>query len=472
MVVGELAQDRQLVIIGGGPGGYHTAIRAAQLGMEVTLVEQSALGGICLNQGCIPSKVQTQAAEIWNKTQKASAFGVPVQKEGFDWDQLQQHREKVVQQLRQGVEQLCKSHKIEVVTGEATFLSDDRIGVSNGHQFDVFRFKYAVIATGHKPAPIYPEHKRLLSPHTLYQQIQALETLTIVGSDLYALEAAFSYQHLGTKVTLLLEQELPLEPSIEKELLRSAKKTGISIKKNVELVGVDPDENEVTIHYKKGEQTDSINSSHAYVPFKWQGNAEQLGLERIGVKVNQSGYVDVSTELQTSCPHIYAIGDVTGQHQLATVAIQQGKVVAEHMAGKTTEWDPHFIPTVYRTQPPVASIGWTSTQAEKAGRSISVSTAPFRSNGYATLSGVLEGLCTVIKDSSTDELLGMHIIGEGAAELILSGTVGLEMGARDEDFVFPMYPHPSFAEVVMEAVEGLEGLAIHQPPSKRAKQPN
>lgn len=170
MVVGELAQDRQLVIVGGGPGGYHAAIRAAQLGLEVTLIENRDLGGVCLNKGCIPSKVQTQAAEIWNKTQMSSTLGIPVQTKLFEWNKLQQHQDKVIIQLRQGIEQLCKAHKIEVVKGEATFLSDDRIGVSSGHQFDVFRFQHAIIATGHRPAPLFLEHERLLSPHTLYQQ--------------------------------------------------------------------------------------------------------------------------------------------------------------------------------------------------------------------------------------------------------------------------------------------------------------
>ncbi|MBM7840084.1 dihydrolipoamide dehydrogenase [Alkalihalobacillus xiaoxiensis] len=470
MVVGELAQDRQLVIVGGGPGGYHAAIRAAQLGLEVTLIENRDLGGVCLNKGCIPSKVQTQAAEIWNKTQMSSTLGIPVQTKPFEWNKLQQHQDKVIIQLRQGIEQLCKAHKIEVVKGEATFLSDDRIGVSSGHQFDVFRFQHAIIATGHRPAPLFLEHERLLSPHTLYQQNEKIDTLTIVGTDLYALEAAFSYQHLGTQVTLLLEQELLLEPSIGKELLRSAKKAGIVVKKKIELVTVDPNLEEVTIQYKKDDQLHAIQSSHAYVPFNWRGNTEELGLERIGVKVDQMGYVEMSAELQTSCTRIYAIGDVTGTHQLASVAIQQGKVIAERLAGKNAEWDDHFIPVVYRTQPPIASIGWSSLQAETAGREIQVSTATFKSNGYATISGAQEGLCTVIKDSGTDELLGVHIIGEGAAELIHSGTIGLEMGARHEDFIFPMYPHPSFAEVVMEAVEGLEGLAIHQPPSKQTKQ--
>lgn len=242
------------------------------------------------------------------------------------------------------------------------------------------------------------------------------------------------------------------------------------VKKKIELVTVDPNLEEVTIQYKKDDQLHAIQSSHAYVPFNWRGNTEELGLERIGVKVDQMGYVEMSAELQTSCTRIYAIGDVTGTHQLASVAIQQGKVIAERLAGKNAEWDDHFIPVVYRTQPPIASIGWSSLQAETAGREIQVSTATFKSNGYATISGAQEGLCTVIKDSGTDELLGVHIIGEGAAELIHSGTIGLEMGARHEDFIFPMYPHPSFAEVVMEAVEGLEGLAIHQPPSKQTKQ--
>ncbi|WP_054706207.1 FAD-dependent oxidoreductase [Bacillus sp. JCM 19041] len=468
MVVGELAQDRHLVVIGGGPGGYHTAIRAAQLGLEVTLIERKQLGGVCLNQGCIPSKVHTQAAEVWQKTKKGNVFGIPEQNNQFDWEQLHEHQAKVVKQLRQGVEQLCEAHKIELVKGEASFLSDDRIGVENGHQFDVYRFKHAVVATGHKPVSFQQKNERLLSAHSLFQQKDQPDTLVVIGTDLYALEAAFSYQTLGTSVTLLMNDVLELEPDIEKELWRSAKKAGITVKKNVEVQGMESGNEAVSVLYEKGGKTDSIVASHVYASSEWRGNTEDIGLERIGVKLNESGYIAVSKTLQTNIPSIYAIGDVTGMSQLATAAIRQGKVLAELLAGKKSEWDGTFIPSVYRTQPPMATVGWTSIQAKNAGRDVVVSTSPFRSNGYATVSGSSDGICVLVKDEATDEVLGVHMIGEGAAELIFAGTLGLEMGARDEDLIFPMYPHPGFSEVMMEAAEGWHGLAIHQPLAKKA----
>lgn len=472
MVVGELAQDRQLVVIGGGPGGYHTAIRAAQLGLEVTLIEKKQLGGVCLNKGCIPSKVHTQAADVWQKTKKGNVFGIPVQNNQFDWEQLQKHQSKVVKHLRQGVEQLCKAHKIEFVTGDASFLSNDRIGVENGHQFDVYRFKYAVVATGHQPVSLQEKNERVLSAHSLYQQKEQPETLIVIGTDLYALEAAFSYQVLGTSVTLLMNDVLELEPEIEKELWRSAKKAGITVKKNVVVQGFEPSDEAVTVLYEKGGKTDSIVASYVYASSEWRGNTDDIGLERIGVKLDESGYISVSTTLQTNIPSIYAIGDVIGISQLATTAIRQGKVLAELLAGKKSEWDGTFCPIVYRTQPPIATVGWTSIQAQNAGRDVVISTSPFRSNGYATVNGSTDGICVLVKDEKTDEVLGVHMMGEGAAELIFAGTLGLEMGARDEDFVFPMYPHPGFGEVMMEAAEGWQGLAIHQAPVKTAKQAN
>ncbi|WP_059104419.1 dihydrolipoyl dehydrogenase family protein [Shouchella shacheensis] len=467
MVVGEIAQERQLIVIGGGPGGYHTAIRAAQLGLDVLLVERNQLGGVCLNQGCIPSKVHTYAAEQWKQAKQNEHIGIPAPTGNFDWQALHTHQAKVVHQLRQGVHQLCKAQKIEVVEGEATFLSEDRIGVENGHNFDVYQFQHAVIATGQRPSS-----KAAVNAHTLFQQESLPQKFVVVGCDYISLEAAFSYQHLGSDVTIVAG-ETNIEPSIEKELWRAAKKAGISVLKDVEILDVTQHAEGIDVSYVKGGETKVIAGTHLYQSASWLGNTEGLGLERLGIERSESGHIHVSDSFQTARKNIWAIGDVLVGEPLATKAIKQGKVLAERLAGQKAEWDDTFTPRVFRTLPPIASVGWTSKEAEQAGREINTSTVPFRSNGYAMITGKGDGLCTLIKDEQSDEILGVHMIGEGAVEMIATGTLVLEMAGRDEDVMFPMYPHPSYLEVFMESAEEWDGKAIHQPPKKekRTKQP-
>jgi len=466
MVVGEFVQERQLIVIGGGPGGYHAAIRAAQLGIDVTLIEKNQLGGICLNEGCIPSKVVTQAAERWQQTLKGSKLGIPTQQESFQWDVLVSHQQTVVKQLRQGVEQLCKANKIEHVIGEASFMTENRIGVTNDHQFDVYQFQHAIIATGHQPL-LTEKDERLLSPYSLFQLKELPASLVLVGHKPYVLEAAFAYQTVGVDVTLLLDNPLSLEPAIEKELLRSAKKAGITVKKEITVEQVTVEEDHVTIVFMKNERQEDIQATYAYCSPKWKANTDELSLNRVGVETDGDGYITVSESFETTLANVYAIGDVNREADSATAAIKQGKVVAEWLAGKKSEWDPTFLATVYRTQPPIATVGWTVSEAKAKGVNAVVGSAPVRSNGFGMLNQSQDGVMVIVKEERTDEVIGMQIIADGAAELIVAATVGLELGMRDEDLIFPMYPHPSIGEVMMEAAEDLQAAAVHKPPVKK-----
>ncbi|WZY01519.1 FAD-dependent oxidoreductase [Bacillus sp. FSL W7-1360] len=469
MVVGEMVQERELIIIGGGPGGYHAAIRAAQLGLEVTLIEKEQLGGVCLNKGCIPSKIYAHAAHMWQKAQQQTHLGIPAPQEPYQFANLAAHRETVMTRLREGVSQLCQAQKIEVVTGEASFLAEDRVGVTNGHQFDVYRFKQAIIATGQRPDNVTEALADVaFTAHTLFMQKEVPSSLIVIGQDVIALEAAFSYQALGSEVTLFVETPLSLEDSLEKELWRAAKKAGMRVVKDATIATLDAQSSGITLTYEKGGKHTTIEAARLYEADLWRANTDNLGLERLGITIDERGYIEVDQALKTSSPSIWAIGDVIqGAEHLATNAIKQATVVAGQIAKQPTEWDETFIPRVYRTIPPMATVGWTSAEATQAGREVVVSTTPFRSNGYATLSNANDGHCTLVKDADTDELLGMHVIGEGAAELITMGTLGLEMVARDEDIRFPLYPHPSYAEVVMETADGWLDQTIHQPPKKK-----
>lgn len=473
MVVGEISQQRHLVIIGGGPGGYTAAIRGAQLGLSVTLIEQSDMGGVCLNKGCIPSKVFTHAAGKRSETAHLREIGIGDGEEAFNLHKLQSYKTKVIEGLRAGVESLCRENKIEIIHGKATFISVDRIGVENGHQFDIFEFKHAIIATGSSQIlpSISPETgKRILLSRDIFELEEVPDHLIVLGYDTIALEVASSYAAFGAKVSILLSKNtsLPFDESINKELLRVCKKRKMNVVKDVDVVTINELDNEVTIIFQTNKGVhETIQGSHLFVSEGRIPNVEPLGTSRFGFKLTADGFVKVDGNMQSSIPSIYAIGDVTEGPLLAVKAIKQGKVAAEAIAGGKPEADLTFLPIVAHTIPPVASVGLTEQNARDFEIDIRVSQFALGGNGYATITGKKDGFIKVISDSTTDLVVGIHMIGDGAIEMSGSFVQLLEMAAKEEDITFPTYAHPSYNEGLLEAVEGLIGQAIHAPPVRR-----
>ncbi|WP_026690046.1 dihydrolipoyl dehydrogenase [Alteribacter aurantiacus] len=471
MVVGELVQERDLIVIGGGPGGYSAAIRAAQLGLDVTLIEKDYLGGVCLNEGCIPSKVFTHSTSTLAETRKVSQFGIQTGEVSFNFTQMHAWRDQVVSGLRKGVESLCKAHKIDVIYGEASFLSDDRIGVECGHQFDTYRFKQVILATGSTyEAPIWakPDHRCMLDKTSVFKLETVPEHLIVSGSDYVALEAAFGYRELGAAVTVIMEtNSFGFDESIDKELFRVMKKQKMAVVKNARVISVENDGDRVLISYESTKGREEQAGSHVYVSSVSKPRIKNLGLERAGVQVNEEGYIDVNDRAETNVPSIYAVGDLTPGPALAIKALKQGKVAAENVGGKQATFDLHFIPKVAHTNPPVASVGLTEIEAKEQGYAVKVSEFAYGGNGFASITGNKDGKTKIVVDETNDVLLGFHAIGKGAVELISNGVTALEMAARDEDLSYPYYPHPSLNENWLEAVEGLSGKAIHAPPARQ-----
>ncbi|QOR64685.1 dihydrolipoyl dehydrogenase [Cytobacillus suaedae] len=475
MVVGELAHERDVVIIGGGPGGYHAAIRAAQLGKSVTLIEKENLGGVCLNKGCIPSKVFTESAKKLTSVKDFGNFGIEGVSPTFHLTNLVNYKNKVVEQLRKGVESLCKANKIELITGHAFFLSEFKIGVESGDQYEIYRFKQAIIATGCSPyIPnefAHVEDTLLLNPWTITSLEELPENLIVYGCDYIALEMAMSFHSFGVEVTLVLDgekEDLPFDDTINRELLRILKKSKIKVIKGAQVLDVSSVAEECTLNLVvKGEPV-QVRGSKVFVSAGYAPNTKELGLERMGVSMNDNGFILANKHCQTSLSHIFAVGDVTGGPQLAVKAIKEGKVAAEMCAGLSSEVDLTFLPIIAKTLPPIAVVGLTEKEALQQGYEIQTGQFSVAGNGYATLIGQKDGLVKVVMDQKTNVLLGMHIIGEGATELISMGTTALEMVARDEDLAFPLYPHPSMNEAILEAIEALKDQAIHTAP-KRVK---
>jgi len=476
MVVGELAHERDVVIIGGGPGGYNAAIRAAQLGLSVTLIEKDQLGGRCLNKGCIPSKVFTHASIKNAELKHLDELGISFSDSSFQLGKLQNYKAKVINHLRKGVESLCKAHKIEILKGKASFLSNDRIGVEANDSFEVYRFQHAVIATGGNlipPKHIQIDHERILNAQSIFSIETIPKHLIVYGSDYIALEIAMSFNTFGSQVSFILDdekEEFSFDSSINREIQRVMKKSKIKIYKNRKIIQATSTLENVTVELETNEgNRETLEGSHFFVSCKTKANIDELGIERLPINLTNKGFIEINQVGQTSIQNIYAIGDVTEGDALAVKAIKQGKVVAETIAGIDSEIDLTFIPTIVHSVPPIASVGLTEEEARKEYESINIGQFPLASNGYASILGQKDGFIKVISDAKNDLILGVHIIGAGAVELISSGVIGLENVARDEDIMFPLYPHPSINEGLLEAIEALKEKAIHKPPQKGTK---
>jgi dihydrolipoamide dehydrogenase len=471
MVVGELTQERDVVIIGGGPGGYHAAIRAAQLGMQVTLIEKKELGGMCLNAGCIPSKIHTSAAQAYQKMTSLKNLGIDISGVSFDITELQKNKKKVISQLNQGIKALCKANKVEVIYGEASFLSAGKIGVENGHQYDTYTFTHAVIAAGSRKIPILDIEDQAFSPITIWNLEELPQQLIIYGNDDISLEAATTFNALGSEVTLLLppgQNEFTFDTAINKELSRQLKKKKIKVVKLSNQPEVKQVENGWEVTLTSETSTNSvITGSHFYIAQESKPNLQALGVQRAGIDVDNEGCIEINERCQTNVNNIYAIGDITDGPALAAKAIKQGKVAAENIAGQNSEYDLTFMPRVLQTIPPIASSGLTEGEAVELGLEVKVGESSLQSNGYASVTNQKDGFVKTISDKNTEQILGVHMFGTGAVEHISTSTIALEMVAREEDFLFAAYPHPSINESMLESVEDLIGMAVHKVPAMK-----
>ncbi len=475
MVVGEISQERNLMIIGGGPGGYSAAIRGAQLGLSVTIIEQADMGGVCLNEGCIPSKIFTHAASKQSENAHLQDLGIESSANLFDIKKLLSYKARVLNQLRSGVESLCNENKIEIIHGKATFLGENRIGVENGHQFDIFEFEQVIIATGSSPvmpSAMKDKGARILLPHELFQLEAIPEHLIVRGQDYIALEAASSFAALGAQVSIVMDNHsaFPFDESINKELLRIFKKRKIKVYTELEFGAIDETESGITLTLQTDKNVEeTIHGSHLFVSGTRKPDLDTLGISRFGIEQTSEGFIKVDGNMQSSIPSIYAVGDVTEGPMLAVKAIIQGKAAVASITGQQTEVDQTFMPVVAHTIPPAVSVGLTEQNARDLGLAIRASQFALGGNGYATITGKRDGFIKVISDATTEIIQGIHMIGEGAVEMSGSFVQLLEMAAKEEDIKFPHYAHPGFNEGLLEAAEGLIGHAIHATPIKRKK---
>jgi len=462
-----------VIVIGSGPGGYVAAIRCAQLGMKVALVEKyDALGGTCLNVGCIPSKALLDSTEHYhNATHNFSAHGIIVKGLTPDLKQMNTRKEGVVKQTVDGVRYLMKKNKIEVFTGTGSFESNERVKISSsGKEDEIIQGKNTIIATGSKPSElkgVKVDKKRIITSTEALNLTEIPQSLAIIGGGVIGLELGSVYARLGSKVTVIeyTESIIPMmDKSLGKELEKSLTKLGFEFYFKHAVSAAAVKGKSVTISAKdlKSDSEVSFTADYCLVCTGRSPYTQGLALENAGLKTDDRGRIEVDEQLQTTVKGIYAIGDVIKGAMLAHKAEEEGVYVAEVIAGQQPHINYKLIPGVVYTWPEVASVGYTEEELKANNTLYKTGSFPFKASGRARASMDTEGFIKVFADANTDELLGVHMIGPRAADMIAEAVVAMEFRASAEDIARISHAHPTYTEAFREACMAATGnRAIH-----------
>lgn len=463
-------QERELVIIGSGPGGYVAAIYAAKQGLNVTIIEKDKLGGTCLNWGCIPTKSLVKSAEVNHYVNHAETFGIEVQgKSNVNMAKVIARKNEVVHQLVSGIDYLMNSNKIEVIKGHASFINDKQIKVSNDKE-TIITFKDCIIASGSSissvPIPGVDQPFVLNSTQAL-DDTDLPSSITIVGGGVIGMEFAFIYRKLGVEVSVVefLDRLVAMVDSdVSIELKRQAKKIGINVYTSAKVTNIQQaTNNKAIITYEDKHGQHLIVSDKVLVAVGRHPNIEGLDIEKSGVLLNENKRgIQVNKQMKTNVEHVYAIGDVTDIIQLAHVASHQGIVAVDTILHQPNEVNYHGVPNVIFTSPEIATVGVSEDQAKAENIDYQVSKATYKSNGKALTQNQTEGFIKLIKDNKTNKIIGAALIGADASSLISGLTIAIEKGVSDEELREIIFAHPTTGEVIHEAAFGLGIGALHQ----------
>ncbi len=453
-----------MAVLGGGPGGYVAAIRAAQLGLKTALVEEDRLGGVCLNWGCIPSKALLRNAEIVNLIRRAGDFGIEIPSYKASMAAAQSRSREVVEKMVKGVEFLVDRHKIALVKGHGRITAPGRLAVDGTE----IAARNIVLATGAraKTLPFLPfDNPAVLGPHEALEVTVPPKSVGIIGAGAVGVEFAYYFNAYGTEVTIL--ETLPhLVPNEDEEVCRGFEqaftKLGIGFKTGVSLIGADFGQKQVVLSYKDGDgNTHEIAVEKVLVGVGSAPNSDDIGLEAVGV-TTERGFVPVDARMQTNVAGIYAIGDLTGPPLLAHVASAQGVIAAEVIAGQQPPaLDYDQMPRATYAQPQIASIGLTEKQAKERGREVRTGKFPFSANGKATALGETEGFAKIIEDAATGQIIGAHVLGHDVSEMLGELSMASLVESTPRELGFAVHPHPTLSEAIKEAALAVDKEAIH-----------
>lgn len=474
MVMGEFTQEVDLLVIGGGPGGYASAFRAADLGLDVAMVDLGPRpGGVCLFRGCIPSKTLLYLTELMHDANRSANFGVTFCPPELDLPKLRAWKDSVTDKLSGGLMTLSKKRGVQFVQARAVFEGSNLVRL-HGAEISHFRFRHAILATGSTPRPLpgleFREGGRVMDSTGALALAEIPESLLVVGGGFVGLELGSVYAALGSKVTLVERGDRLIpgaDPDLARPLIRRVQKDFEAIYTDTGIVEVKEldDRVEVVLEGKKVKQA-RHSFDRALVAIGRTPNSHGIGLETTQVQLDKRGFVMVDMQQRTADPAILAIGDVVGGVMLAHKAMREGKVAAEVIAGGPAAFDAHAIPSVVYTDPQLAWAGLTEQEAAEQGIEVKIGRFPWGASGRAVSMDAPEGMTKIVVDAETQRVLGFGIVGRNAGEMISEGTLAVEMGALAQDLALTIHPHPTLSETEGEAAEAFLGSATHILPQR------
>lgn len=465
MVVANFTEEVDTIVLGAGPGGYVAAIRAAQEGQSVAIIEKEYWGGVCLNVGCIPSKALIHAAEVFEQTQDPSTFGISSENVSIDWDKTQEWKQSgVVEKMTSGVEFLLKKNKVQLVKGTGYFTKKDTIHV-DGEEPISFKFKNAIIATGSTPIQIggFEWSDRVLDSTGALEIPSIPEKLVFVGGGYIGSELAGVYARLGTDVTIL-EGTSTILGGFDKDMVRIAEKDfkdrGTTIITNAMAKEAVENDNGVTVKYEVDGKEESIDADYVIVTVGRSPNTQNLGLENLGIEIDDRGLIKVDKQGRTTNENFFAIGDIVPGAALAHKASYEGKIAAEAIAGKNVEVDYRAMPAVAFTITELASVGYTEAEAKEEGLEVKGYKFPLSANGRAVSLDQSQGFIRLVT-TEDDTIVGAQVAGPNASDLISELSIAVEGSLNAADVSGTIHPHPTLGEAVMDAAELALGVPIH-----------
>lgn len=456
-----------IAVIGGGPGGYVAAIRAAQLGAKVLLVEQEKLGGVCLNRGCIPTKTLLSSAEKWQELQNCAVFGLKAENIGFDFAAVIARKQQVVTQLQKGVVQLVAGNGITVCYGRAVLQGSETLAVYGAGGTETYQARRIILAAG--SLPVVPPLPGIELPGVITSDgalclADVPRSMVIIGAGAVGVEFASIFQAFGTEVTMI--EMLPailsnIDTDLVKRMALLLRKKNIKMLTGTKVTEIRQGAEGLLISAVTGDKLQEIQAEKVLNAVGRRPNVTGLGLETAGVLYDHKG-VQANAKMETNVPGIYAVGDITGCYMWAHAASAEGMVAAENALGGNLTMNYAAVPGCIFTDPEIATVGLTEQEAAAAGRKVKVGRFNFASIGKAVAMAKADGLAKIVADADSGAVIGLHILGPHASDLIMEGVVAVNQGLTIDDLKHIIHPHPTLAEVISESIHNTDGAAIHQ----------
>lgn len=466
MVVGDFVNEVDVLVVGAGPGGYVAAIRAAQLGKSVLCVDKDEVGGVCLNRGCIPSKALITAAHQYEAAKNSDVMGVIAESVKLDFAKVQEFKNNIIAKQTGGIRSLFKGNKVEFMKGEVFFIGENIVSVSNEDEGHRYKFNHCIIATGSRPIELktFPFGGRIISSTEALSLTEVPKRLVVIGGGYIGIELGQTFAKFGSKVTVL-EGSSSILPGFDADLTRlvtrNLKKYDVEVITDAMADKADQTDDEVTVTYTVNGEQKQVTADYVLVTVGRRPNTDNMGLDTIGIKMTERGLIEVDKQCRTNIPNIYAIGDIVAGPALAHKASYEGKVAAEVIAGLPSAVDYKVVPSVCFSDPEIASVGLSESEAKKQGKAIKVGKFMYGANGRAQTMNASDGFVKIVADKETDLVLGAHIVGAESSNLIAEMALAIEMGATLEDIALTIHAHPTLGEMTMEAAEVALGRPIH-----------